>query len=79
MVPSVAEHRLRRRGPRDYDGIGLAVPHFAERLSCYCVRIGMADMAYSAFKKRWEQVALKAAPTLELARGWPPASAPRAC
>ena len=39
----------------------------------------MADMAYSAFKKRWEQVALKAAPTLELARGWPPASAPRAC
>ena len=27
----------------------------------------MADMAYSAFKKRWEQVALKAAPTLELA------------
>ena len=52
-----------------YDAIGLAVPHFAERLTCYVLRIGIGDMAYSAFRKRWEQVALKAARTLELARG----------
>ena len=52
-----------------YDAIGLAVPHFAERLTCYALRIGIGDMAYSAFRKRWEQVALKAARTLELARG----------
>lgn len=51
-----------------YDAIGLAVPHFAERLRCYCTRIGLADMAYSAFRKRWDEVARKAERTLELAR-----------
>ena len=51
-----------------YDAIGLAVPHFSERLTCYALRIGIGDMAYSAFRKRWEQVALKAARTLELVR-----------
>lgn len=52
-----------------YDAIGLAAPHVAERLSCYCVRIGLADMAYRAFRQRWAQVTLTAARTLELARG----------
>ncbi len=51
-----------------YDAIGLAVPHLAERLSCYGVRIGLADMAYSAYRERWAEVALKAERTLELAR-----------
>lgn len=51
-----------------YDSIGLAVPRFAERLRCYCIRIGLADMAYSAFRKRWAEVAWKAERTLELAR-----------
>ena len=51
-----------------YDAIGLAVPHFTERLTCYALVIGIGDMAYSAFRKRWEQVALKAARTLELVR-----------
>ena len=45
------------------------VPHCTERLLCYALRIGLSDMAYSAFRKRWEQVAWKAARTLELARG----------
>lgn len=51
-----------------YDAIGLAVPQFTERLSCYAVRIGLEDMAYSAFRKRWEQVASNARRTLEIAR-----------
>ena len=51
-----------------YDAIGLAVPRFAERLSCYALRIGLEDMAYSAFRKRWEQVASNARRTLEIAR-----------
>lgn len=51
-----------------YDAIGLAVPGFAERLACYCLRIGLADMAYSAFRERWEQVELKAHRVLEIAR-----------
>ncbi len=51
-----------------YDAIGLAVPRFAERLRCYCIRIGLADMAYSAFRKRWAEVARKAERMLELAR-----------
>jgi len=51
-----------------YDAIGLAVPRFEERLSCYCIRIGLADMAYSAFRKRWEQVAWKARRMLEIIR-----------
>ena len=52
-----------------YDAIGLAVPHFTERLTCYALRIGIGDMAYSAYRKRWDQVAAKADRVLELARG----------
>ncbi|MEK7863264.1 MAG: aminoglycoside phosphotransferase family protein [Chloroflexota bacterium] len=51
-----------------YDAIGLDVPHFAERMTCYCLRIGLADMAYSAFRSRWEQMALKERRVLEIAR-----------
>ncbi len=50
-----------------YEAIGLAVPNFADRLLCYALRIGLADMAYSAFRKRWDQLAKKAGRTLELA------------
>lgn len=39
-----------------YEAIGLAVPHLTERLTCYCVHIGLADMAYNAYRKRWERV-----------------------
>ncbi len=51
-----------------YDAIGLDVPHFDERLSCYTLRIGLDDMAYSAFRKRWEKVAETTRRTLEIAR-----------
>ena len=52
-----------------YDAIGLAVPRCGERLTCYSIRIGLSDMAYSAFRKRWEQVAWKARRTVEIAGG----------
>jgi hygromycin-B 4-O-kinase len=51
-----------------YDAIGLSVPHLRERLTCYMLRIGIADMAYSAFRKRWDQVEWKSRRTLEIAR-----------
>jgi len=51
-----------------YDAIGLIVPQLADRLDCYCLRIGLADMAYSAYRGRWEQVDLKARRVLEIAR-----------
>ncbi|MDP9252882.1 MAG: aminoglycoside phosphotransferase family protein [Chloroflexota bacterium] len=52
-----------------YGAIGLDVPQFRERLTCYMLRIGIADMAYSAWRKRWDQVEWKARRMLEIARG----------
>jgi hygromycin-B 4-O-kinase len=43
-----------------YAAIGLDAPYFDERIRCYCLRIGIADMAYSAFRERWDEVARKA-------------------
>ena len=51
-----------------YDAIGLAVPQFEERLSCYCLRIALDGVAYSAFRKRWDEVELRARLALEIAR-----------
>ena len=51
-----------------YRDIGLDVPNFAERLSCYTLRIGLDGMAYSAFRDRWEEVDLRAQRVLEIAR-----------
>jgi len=51
-----------------YDAIGLAVPNFAERLACYCLRIALDGVAYSAFRKRWDEVELRARRALEIAR-----------
>lgn len=50
-----------------YDAIGLVVPRFAERLTCYCLRIGIADMAYSAYRERWDQVDAKVLRIREIA------------
>jgi hygromycin-B 4-O-kinase len=52
-----------------YDAIGLAVPNFAERISCYCLRIALDGVAYSAFRKRWDEVHLRARRALEIANG----------
>jgi hygromycin-B 4-O-kinase len=51
-----------------YDRIGLAVPEFAERLKCYTLRIALDGIAYSAFRKRWDEVELRARKALEIAR-----------
>jgi hygromycin-B 4-O-kinase len=51
-----------------YVSLGVTVPHFEERLRCYCLREGISGMAYSAFRQRWEQVDLKARRVLEIAR-----------
>ena len=51
-----------------YDSIGLAVPNFAERLRCYTLRIALDGIAYSAFRKRWNEVELRARRALEIAR-----------
>lgn len=49
-----------------YKAIGLEVPRSNERLTCYALRIGIEDMAYSAFRQRWEQVAAKGRRVREL-------------
>ena len=51
-----------------YDAIGLDVPRFAERMTCYALRVGLEDMPYSAFRKRWNEVAWKSQRVLEIAR-----------
>jgi hygromycin-B 4-O-kinase len=51
-----------------YDAIGLAVPNFAERLTCYMLRIALDGMTYSAFRKRWDEVELRGRRALEIAR-----------
>ena len=51
-----------------YDEIELAVPNFAERLACYCLRIALDGVAYSAFRGRWDEVGLRARRALEIAR-----------
>ena len=51
-----------------YEALGVTVPHFDERLRCYCLREGISGMAYSAFRERWEQVDRKARRVLEIAR-----------
>jgi hygromycin-B 4-O-kinase len=51
-----------------YADIGLDVPHFEERLRCYCLHEGIGGMAYSAFRERWTEVDRKAARVLEFVR-----------
>jgi aminoglycoside phosphotransferase (APT) family kinase protein len=42
-------------GWRHYEGIGLRVPRFGERLACYQVQIGLDSCAFSAFRERWDE------------------------
>src|SRR5207247_10529533 len=51
-----------------YKAIGLDVPHFDARRWGYPLRIGLDDMAYSAFRKRWGKLAETTRRTLEIAR-----------
>jgi hygromycin-B 4-O-kinase len=51
-----------------YDRIGLAVPQFAGRMRCYMLRLALTGITYSAFRKRWGEVELRARRALEIAR-----------
>jgi hygromycin-B 4-O-kinase len=51
-----------------YHSIGLAVPHYVERLKCYTLRIALDGIAYSAFRERWDEVEMRARKALEIAR-----------
>ncbi|MBW3633699.1 MAG: phosphotransferase [Chloroflexi bacterium] len=53
---------------RHFASIGLDVPHFEERLTCYQIHIGLAAQAYNAFKERWDVLEETARRTLEVAR-----------
>ena len=53
---------------RHYAAIGLGVPHFEERLTCYQIHIGLAAQAYNAFKERWDALEETARRTLGVAR-----------
>lgn len=57
FVAEVREH---------YGSIGLEVPRFNERVTCYALHEGIGGIAYSAFRERWEQVDLKARRVQEL-------------
>jgi hygromycin-B 4-O-kinase len=59
---------FRREAARHYESIGLAVPHFEERLRCYQVHIGLGAQAYTAFRGRWAQMDATVRRTLEVAK-----------
>jgi hygromycin-B 4-O-kinase len=60
-----------REAARHYESIGLDAPHFAERLLCCELHIGLGDQAYNAFKGRWTELEAAARRTLDLARRAP--------
>jgi hygromycin-B 4-O-kinase len=51
-----------------YERIGVAVPHFDERVLCYALRIGIGDMGYNAYRKRPQRIADNAARVVQLLR-----------
>ena len=51
-----------------WDAQGVALPLFTERLRCYQAHIGLEGMAYSAFTRRWGDLADTARRTLFLLR-----------
>jgi hygromycin-B 4-O-kinase len=51
-----------------YRALGIDLTHFAERLRCYELHIGLDGIAYQAWKGGWDNVAWTTRRTLELAR-----------
>ena len=58
-VREVARRHLRE--------IGLNVPGFDERLTCYEIHVGLEAQSYQALTSRWEELAFCADRTLRLA------------
>jgi hygromycin-B 4-O-kinase len=65
--PDWAGIDFQREAARHYASIGLDVPHFEERLTCYQIHIGLAAQAYNAFKERWAALEETARRTLQVA------------
>jgi hygromycin-B 4-O-kinase len=65
-----AWHAIDFRGEaaRHYAAIGLAVPRFEERLTCCQLHIGLASLAYNAFKERWDALEETARRTRDVVR-----------
>jgi hygromycin-B 4-O-kinase len=59
---------------RHYEGIGLDVPGFAERLRAYEIHIGLAGCAYNAFRERWDELEATTRRTLAACERQPEAS-----
>ncbi len=66
--PAWRDIDFRGEAERHFDAISLDVPHLDERLRCYQVHIGLAGLAYRAFKGDWAEVGVRARRTLALAR-----------
>ena len=54
--PAWRDIDFRSAAERHYAAIGVEVPHFAERLRCYELFIGMDGLAYKAFRSRWAEL-----------------------
>ena len=54
---------------RHYASVGLDMPDFDERLRCYLLHIGLGGIAYAAWRGRWNEVDVRTAKVLALARG----------
>lgn len=67
--PAWREIDFQGEAERHFRAIGLDVPHFAERLRCYQIHIGLDSLKYNAFKERWEELEAVARQTLLVARG----------
>lgn len=52
---------------RHFAAVGVDVPHFDARLTACLIHIGLDGQAYSAFKKRWDDVEATARRTLAIA------------
>lgn len=60
---------FKREAARHYAAIGLAVPSMDERIRCYEIHIGLAGLAYRAFKGDWAEVEARGNRVLAIAEG----------
>jgi hygromycin-B 4-O-kinase len=69
--PAWANTNFVGEAARHYAALGLTVPHFADRVRCYAVNIGIGSMAYDGGKgpERWEHLARVTERTFAFARG----------
>ena len=54
---------------RHFASIGLDVPNFEERLLCCQIHVGLEAQQWNVYMKNWDELAMHAKRTLELAKG----------